>query len=202
MIKSIIFDFGDVFINLDKTATALGLKKLGIPAFTQDMQDRNDAYEKGQLSTEEFITAYLDDFPELTRKEFISCWNAVLKDFPQHRLDFLNDLCQQNKYRLILLSNTNELHIDWVKKNVHFFEHFYKCFEEFFLSQEINHRKPEESIFQYIIDRLEVKPEEALFIDDTRTNTEAASKLGFHTWNINPVSEDVADLFVHQKNLL
>ncbi|HET8753071.1 MAG TPA: HAD family phosphatase [Salinimicrobium sp.] len=195
MIKSIIFDFGDVFINLDKAATLRELKKQGIDEFSPEMLNRNMEYEKGNFASEEFVQIYLNQFPDLSEENFRVCWNSVLMDFPEYRLDFIKKLSEEGKFLLILLSNTNEIHIDWVKENVPFFEEFRNCFDAFYLSQEINLRKPDTSIFDYVIKKHNLIPEETLFIDDTFENTEAAAKLGIKTWTIDPQKEDVVDLF-------
>ncbi len=201
MIKTIIFDFGDVFLNLDKPATARELKKLEISHFSEEMLHQNKLYEKGLITSEEFISGYCESFPKLTSDTFRNSWNAILVDFPEHRLKFLKKLKQEKSYKLILLSNTNHIHIDWVKQNVSFFEEFKNCFDAFYLSQEINLRKPDSEIYEYVLEKHDLKPGETLFIDDTPENTEAASKLGIHTWNIDPVQEDVSDLFTIKSEL-
>ena len=50
MFNAIIFDFGDVFINLDKQATMDGLKNLGISQWNEDLDQLNISFEKGQRS--------------------------------------------------------------------------------------------------------------------------------------------------------
>ncbi|WP_029034675.1 HAD family hydrolase [Salinimicrobium terrae] len=201
MIKSIIFDFGDVFLNLDKPATARELKKLEISHFSEEMLQQNMQYEKGLISSEEFISGYSRSFPQLTSEAFVNSWNSILIDFPKHRLKFLQQLKKEGKYKLILLSNTNHIHIDWVKQNISFFEEFKNCFDAFYLSQEINLRKPDPEIYEYVLEQHDLKPQETLFIDDTAENTEAAAKLGIHTWNIDPMKEDVVDLFTVKSEL-
>jgi putative hydrolase of the HAD superfamily len=201
MIKTIIFDFGDVFLNLDKPATARELKKLEISHFSEEMLHQNRLYEKGLISSEEFISGYCESFPKLTSEIFKNSWNAILVDFPEHRLQFLKQLKQEKSYKLILLSNTNHIHIDWVKQNVSFFEEFKNCFDAFYLSQELNLRKPEPDIYEYVLKKHDLKPGETLFIDDTPENTEAAAQLGIHTWNIDPIQEDVSDLFTIKSEL-
>ncbi len=201
MIKTIIFDFGDVFLNLDKPATQRELERLEIRNFSEDMLLHNQQYEKGLISSQEFLDWYLENYPQLTEAALTDSWNAILKDFPPHRLDFLRRLAQEGRYQLILLSNTNHLHIDWVKANVPFFEEFKSCFDAFYLSQEINFRKPDHSIYQFVMRTHELDPSETLFIDDTSENTRAASELGIHTWNIDPAREDVTDLFQIKKEL-
>ena len=201
MIKTIIFDFGDVFLNLDKPATLRELKKHEISHFSEEMLQKNMAYEKGLISSEAFIAEYCKSFPKLNSENFTSSWNAILLDFPKHRLEFLQQLKSEGRFELILLSNTNHIHIDWVKQNIAFFEDFKNCFDAFYLSQEINLRKPDPEIFEFVLNRHELKPEETLFIDDTPENTQAAAQLGIHVWNIDPENEDITDLFTVKKNL-
>ncbi|NJW51478.1 HAD family hydrolase [Salinimicrobium oceani] len=201
MIKTIIFDFGDVFLNLDKPATARELKKYNISHFSEEMLQKNLEYEKGLITSEEFIESYCSSFPDLTSEAFTGTWNSILVDFPEHRLKFLQKLKQEGKFELILLSNTNHIHMDWVKKNIAFFEEFKACFDAFYLSQEINLRKPDPEIYKFVLGKHSLDPDEVLFIDDTAENTAAASKLGIHTWNIDPVTQDVTDLFTIKSDL-
>lgn len=201
MIKTIIFDFGDVFLDLDKAATKRELERHKISDFSEEILQMNREYEMGLLSSEEFIDSYCTTYPQLTSEAFTTSWNAILLKFPEHRLKFLQDLQKEGKYKLILLSNTNDIHIDWVKENISFFEEFKECFDAFYLSQEINLRKPEHSIYQFVLEQHDLKPAETLFIDDTPENTKAAAELGIHTWNIDPSKEDVVDLFTIKKEL-
>lgn len=201
MIRTIIFDFGDVFINLDKAATLRELEKLEVRSFSEEDLKQNMEYEKGLLTSDEFVDAYIKTYPHLTKEGFKKSWNSILVDFPKSRLDFIRKLSEEKKYQLILLSNTNHIHIDWVKENVEFFEEFKNYFDAFYLSQEINMRKPEPSIYQYVLKKHDLRPEETLFIDDTKENTDAAAELGIRTWNIDPVKEDVTQLFEIKKEL-
>ena len=49
MINTIIFDFGDVFINLDKEAPAVEFKKLGLEEWHPDLEELNLQFEKGKI---------------------------------------------------------------------------------------------------------------------------------------------------------
>lgn len=201
MIKTIIFDFGDVFINLDKPATLRELKKLNIVSLPEDLLTINEKYEMGLVSTEAFLNSYVNTFSSRTNKEIQVAWNAILMDFPKNRFQFIKKLSEEKNFQLILLSNTNEIHIDWIKDSIPFFEDFKKCFDAFYLSHEINLRKPNSDIFDYVLKKHQLLPEECLFIDDTAENTEAADKLGIHVWNLEPTREDVIDLFTTNKTL-
>ena len=196
MIKNIIFDFGDIFINLDKQGTYKALAKLGVSEVTQSMMQSYYNYEKGLMTTTEFIDFYESEFG-IKKQDLIDAWNAVLLDFPKRRLDFLQELSKQNKYRLFLLSNTNDLHIKWVQNSVgnSFFKDFKNCFEQFYLSHEIHLRKPDLEIYEFVLQQNNLIAEETLFVDDLKENTEAANKLGIHIWNLNPQKDDVTELF-------
>jgi putative hydrolase of the HAD superfamily len=202
MIKTIIFDFGDVFINLDKKgALRRALTLFKTDSFPEDMVTINNLYEKGLISTADFITFYKGKFPKITDDKIIEIWNCIIKDFPTYRLDFLKNLAEEKKYNLILLSNTNELHINWVKTHIPFYKQFKNYFDVFYLSHEIHLSKPSPEIFQFLLRNNNLLARECLFIDDTQIHTITAKQLGIHTWHINPKTEDIVDLFKIKKEL-
>lgn len=201
-IKTIIFDFGDVFINLDKQgAMQHALHIFGLDELPEDLVAINTLYEQGLLSTVEFVDFYTENFPKLSKNNIIDAWNYILKDFPEYRLNFIKELAKQKEYNLILLSNTNDLHISWIKEQVSFYEDFKACFNKFYLSHEIQLRKPNVDIYEFVLNENKLKPQECLFIDDTKDNTNTASTLGIHIWNIDETKEDVIDLFTINKHL-
>ncbi|CAM1343278.1 HAD family hydrolase [Tenacibaculum amylolyticum] len=195
MIKNIIFDFGDVFINLDKQATYRELYKLGVQDISEEMMQVYYNYEMGLLTTDEFVEFFHNTF-QLKKEDLIAAWNAILLDFPLHRLAFLKELAKNKSYRLFLLSNTNDLHISWIQNDwgTALYNEFKSCFEQFYLSHEIKMRKPNTNIFEFVLKENDLIASETIFIDDTRENTEAAQKLGIHVWNNNPETEDVVEL--------
>lgn len=202
MIKNIIFDFGDVFLNLDKKgALESALKMFEIDTLSDEIHAINALYEQGLMSTEEFLEFYLDNFPHLDKSSLMEVWNCILIDFPDHRLDYIKQLAADKKYKLILLSNTNALHMDWVKDNVPFFEDFKTYFDAFYLSYEVQLRKPNANIYEYVLKENNIKAEETLFIDDTEENITSASKLGIHTWHLNPEVDDITKLFSSKADL-
>jgi putative hydrolase of the HAD superfamily len=177
------------------------LKLFQLEHFDDDMLATNIAYEMGQISTETFIDFYLTKFNTLDKAQIIEAWNYILKDFPIYRLNFLKQLKEHYDYKLVLLSNTNELHINAVKSKVPFYEEFKSCFDAFYLSHEIKKRKPNSDIFEFVLDENQLMPEESLFIDDTEENTASASQLGLKVWNIDEKKEDVIQLFDLKKEL-
>jgi putative hydrolase of the HAD superfamily len=202
MIKNIIFDFGDIFINLDKVGAMTTISKLlDITELTPEMAQTNMAYEKGLISTEAFISFYTKKYPHIPKQDIIDSWNCLLLDFPQHRLDFIKKISTQ--YRCFLLSNTNEMHIDWIKNDwgIELYNEFKNCFEEFYLSHEMNMRKPDTNIYEFVLQQHGLNATETLFIDDTKENTDTTIKLGIHSWNLIPEKEDVVDLFTLKSDL-
>lgn len=200
MIKTIIFDFGDVFINLDiDKAIQRALTLFKVNSFSDETIATNNLYEQGLITTTDFIKFYKKTFPSITESEIIETWNSILKDFPVYRLEFLKTLSEEKKYILILLSNTNELHINWVKEHIPFYNQFKNCFDAFYLSHEIQLKKPNTEVFQFVLDQNNLIAEECLFIDNTKEHIETASKLGFNTWNLKPATEDIVDLFKIKK---
>jgi len=202
MINTIIFDFGNVFVNLDiEAAHKHALETFQIESLSEEMLGFNSFYEQGLISTDEFLEFYSENFPKLSKEELIDIWNFMLKDFPESRLDFLKAIQQSSKYKLILLSNTNALHINYIKDHVSFYEEFKNCFDAFYLSHEINLVKPNQDIFEFILNKNKLKAEECLFIDDNQDNINTANTLKIKTWHINPETEDVINLYDIKKDL-
>jgi len=201
MIKNIIFDFGDIFINLDKQATYREMEKLGVTQIPEGMMTNYYNYEKGLISTDDFIAFYQKKFPFIKRQELVDAWNAILLDFPNHRLEFLRELSASKQYRLFLLSNTNELHITWVQQHwgMELYNEFKNCFEQFYLSHEINFRKPDAEIYKFVLNENILNASETLFVDDLKENTAAAQELGIQVWNLISEEEDVVDIYIKKK---
>ncbi|NKI32570.1 HAD-IA family hydrolase [Croceivirga thetidis] len=199
MIKNIIFDFGDVFINLDKPATFREMQKFGLTAVTPELDILCKNYEKGLISSTSFLNETSAMFPQASKQELTNAWNAILLDFPSHRLDFIESIAAQEPYRLFLLSNTNELHIDFVRKKMgeEDFTRFKNLFEKFYLSHEIHMRKPDREIFDFVLDENELNPVETLLVDDTVENIETALRLKINCWHIKVGKEDVVQLKEH-----
>lgn len=195
MIDTIIFDFGDIFINLDKQATIDRLQSLGLSSWNGDLDQLNISFEKGQISRDNFLLGIQKHIPNASIDEILVAWNAVLLDFPLHRLEFLQLLSQ--KYRLFLLSNTDSIHIEHFeqREGASFYGDFYQCFEKVYFSYEMGMRKPDTEIYNALIRQHELSPKRTLFVDDKKDNTDAAKTLGLQVWNLQVGQEDVVELF-------
>jgi len=196
MIKNIIFDFGDVFINLDKEIIFREMQKYGRPTLTPELIALSNSFEVGHTSAEAFIEGLQSFYPKATSLDIIEIWNGMLLDFPDYRLEFIENLAEEKEYRLFLLSNTNALHIPHVTKIMGEakFNRFKRSFEKFYLSHEIHLRKPNADIYEFVLEKNELRPSETFFVDDMVVNTESARKLGIKTWNLIVGQEDIIEL--------
>ncbi len=200
MIKTIIFDFGDIFINLNKQKEIDEFKKLGLDGPNEELIQLNDAFERGKITELEFIQGFQKYLPNADIHDIRKAWNSIIGEFPLYRLEFLQKL--KTKYRLFLLTNTDAMHISRFEHmaGISFFSDFYQCFEKVYYSFEMGMRKPEPEIFSYILKKHDLSPKRTLFVDDKKENTDAAASLGINVWNLQVGEEDVVDLF--QKKIL
>jgi len=197
MLKNLIFDFGGVLLNLNVQAT----KDAFIQLFQEDYSDKIEKdlehvyhdFERGKISNKSFVATHV----QLAKNEIINdtdvirAWNSMLLDFPKDRLNML--LALRKKYRVFLLSNTNAIHIAHV---MHKLEEVYgitdfneKYFDKVWYSHEVGHRKPDASIYQFVLQDAGLKANESLFIDDNTANILAAREAGLHGQIHDPTQE-------------
>ncbi|MDG1332347.1 MAG: HAD family phosphatase [Crocinitomicaceae bacterium] len=186
-IDTIIFDFGGVLINIDYHKTIDAFKDLGIEDFEESYSQADQTslfsdLEIGKISAQRFVNDLLHFLPNGTSSnKVVHAWNAMILDVPKSGIDLLQRL--KGKYRLFLLSNTNEIHIpkalaEWKKTSE---VNFYDCFDHVYLSHEMGMRKPNAEIFERVCQEQNIKPENALFIDDSAQHIKGATKVGLNT---------------------
>jgi putative hydrolase of the HAD superfamily len=192
-IKNIIFDLGGVIFNVDYHKTLDEFKKLGLENFEQlysqlQQTDLFDKLETGKISPAIFRNKIRQHISKpLTDEKIDAAWNAMILDTPKERLDVLSYV--KSHFRTFLLSNTNEIHIDYFNK--HLLDTFgihdlSEYFEKLYFSYQIGLRKPDKEVFDYVIRINKLNPAETLFIDDTFQHIEGARKAGlqgFHLTN-------------------
>ena len=81
MIKNIIFDFGDIFINLDKEGLQNALQSLGIKEWNADLNELNESFEKGLCSEEYFLSGIQKHTSGKNLDEIKVSWCKILSDF-------------------------------------------------------------------------------------------------------------------------
>jgi len=186
----IIFDFGGVIIDIDYQATINAFKKLGIVEFDElysqaAQSDLFNAIETGRISPQHFINGLLDLLPKgTTPNQVVHAWNAMILEIPKERIEFLLNL--KKTHKIYLLSNTNSIHIDkalraWKKASDTAIE---QVFDKIYLSHEMQMRKPDMEIFEFVCSEQQLDPQRTLFIDDSIQHVEGARKSGLQAHHL------------------
>jgi FMN phosphatase YigB (HAD superfamily) len=186
--QAIIFDIGRVIVrlNLDRAFAPLAAaleesgEWKGQPKRTPDQMwtaiqsdSRWGEWQEGRITPQqwhEHITERLGI--RLSFADFCTAWNRVLDPRPILGDELFVRL--GSSFRLALLSNTDELHVDYMERHFSFMAFFpvriYSC--------RVGFTKPAPAIYQAALDALQVPAESALYIDDIPEFVEAARQLG------------------------
>ena len=185
-VKNIILDFGGVLLNIDYQLTEQAFIKLGCSNFREiysqaAQTDLFNKFETGHITETVFFEELkkISGVEKLTISEIKNAWNAMLINFPVENYLMLKEL--KKKYRVFLLSNTNETHItafeNLVKKPCTIAE-FENLFEKVYYSYKMGVRKPDTACFLQVLNENNLKTEETIFIDDSIQHIEGAKKAG------------------------
>ena len=140
--------------------------------------------ETGAITKAEFRTGIREaaNNPALKDEEIDAAWNSLLIGVPENVHEVL--LAVKKNYRTFLLSNTNQIHYDYILdylKKEYEVENNDHLFEKAYYSQLMQLRKPNVEIFEQVIKENNLNPEETLFIDDSPQHLIGAKKAGLHT---------------------
>lgn len=188
-IKNIIFDYGNVIFEIDFKIAQKALSQLGIPNIDNFFGHKGhdnlfSELETGAISPAEFRDGIREAAQNaaLTDEEIDAAWNSLLLGVPENVHEVLSKV--KNKYRTFLLSNTNQIHYDYIMdylKKEYEVENNDHLFEKAYYSQLMFLRKPHVEIFEQVIKENNLNPEETLFIDDSPQHLIGAKKAGLHT---------------------
>ena len=186
-IKNIIFDLGNVIINIDGNLTSKAMKNLGFKDFEKSytlfkQTDLFDRLEKGLINSDYLrneLRKHIEH--EVSDNRFDEAWGAMLLDFPKARINLIQELSK--RYNVYLLSNTNAIHYKQYSQSFidqYGFE-FNSLFIKAYYSFQMGMRKPDVEIFKSTLSDSNLLPEETLFIDDLKENIVSAEKVGIKT---------------------
>ena len=190
---TLIFDLGGVLLNINYHKTTDEFKKLGVVEFDKLYTQLNqhhifDGFERGEISAVNFRTQIVEESGiDISQEPFDKAWNAMLLDFPEERMNLLEQL--RNTHRIFLLSNTNAPHIiafNRYMKQIGLYDRFINVFEKRYYSFEVGMRKPEKRIFDLVVDENKLDKAKTLFIDDSPQHVEGAIKTGLHAVYLEP----------------
>jgi putative hydrolase of the HAD superfamily len=178
--KAIIFDFGNVvgFFSHQRTYQRLAAHS---PLSWEEMKgqiyggDLEHAYESGRVSSTEALA-------EVRRRCALTCDDAILADAYCDifwRNDAVCDLIPRlaGRYRLILGSNTTELHSQKFRAQ---FADTLRHFDHLVLSHEIGTRKPSPEFYDHCVKHARCAAQECVFVDDLPANVAGAVARGLH----------------------
>jgi glucose-1-phosphatase len=185
--KAIIFDLGGVLLDIDFKLTEKAFAELGVTNFSDFFNQfhSNDLFKRLETGMDDQL--FYNDLRaatglSLSNEQIMDAWNALLLDFRPGSVAVLPNL--REKYKLYLLSNTNEIHLQEFQRRYEVWkpgELFDDLFDAAYYSHRIGERKPNASAFEYVLEKHNLIAAETLFIDDSINNIEAAKQLGLQT---------------------
>ncbi len=182
-IRAVFFDIGGVlFHQPDRTAHRIWETRLGLPegqlGRTIWMMPISAQAEIGQVSEDDVWAAVAGRFQlnpidaAALRGDFFSggVWRAELIDYARS----LRTRCATGTvYKTGIISTA------WPEARTSIQEHINaSMFDDLIFSAEVGLAKPDRRIYTLALERLQVQPAEAIFIDDVQANVEAAQAIG------------------------
>lgn len=195
MIKNIIFDLGNVLIRFKpEEFVNKNIKKEYREKFFNAVfkgQEWADL-DRGVLEYSDAVKIFSEKIPE--------CSSEIKKLFDNYILDVLEPIEKnieimkslKGKYKLFVLSNFHYPAFDYIFKNWEFF----KYFDGKVVSGHCKLLKPEKKIYELLCLTYSLKPNECVFIDDTKANIESAEEFGIngiHLTDINILEEKLKE---------
>lgn len=184
----LLFDLGGVLIEL-----------AGVPRLLEWMEYRVDAdglnkkwlyseavrdYERGRISSKEYAEKMVEEFRlTISAEQFLKEYEFFPKDFYPGARELLSNLSK--KYKVAVLSNTNELH--WSRFGRE--ECLAGIADRCFVSHLTGFMKPDIEAFLHIIGKLGCEPGRILFFDDNLPNVAAARNAGMQAEHVRDFGE-------------
>jgi glucose-1-phosphatase len=178
MIKAIIFDLGRVIVPFDfrrgyaRLEVLCGIAAADIPGRI-GATDLVQRFECGRIAPEDFVREIAAQLEmTISHAEFSEIWNSIFLPETLIPEDLLRALAE--RYRLVLLSNTNYIHFEGIRVNYPLLRHFHA----YILSYEVGAMKPAPEIYRRAITAAGCRPEECFFTDDILEYVEGARREG------------------------
>ena len=181
-IDTIVFDLGGVLIdwNPDYVFRTIFENEEKMRWFynnicTPAWNEEQDAGRSLQVATEELVT----QFPEHEEniRAYYGRWEEMLGGPISGTVEVLRELKQSNQFKLFALTNWSHETFPIALQKYDFLH----WFDGRLVSGEEKTRKPFPEIYQKLIQRFDIEPGKAIYIDDNKKNLEPAAQLGFQT---------------------
>lgn len=194
MINTIVLDIGNVLAHFrwmeyleDCGYTDEVKQKIGKATVRSN---RWNELDRGVIDETKLFTECCKEEPSV-EKEILQLFEDVSQLVWEYdySTDFIRGL-KANGYKVYLLSNYARFTFQYAKENFGFI----KQVDGGIISYEVKCTKPEATIYQLLIDKYHIQPEEAVFLDDLPANLEGAKPFGFHTIQVKSYEQAVEDL--------
>lgn len=197
MIKTMIFDMGNVLINFSYKIAAQHVSQMcraqpeRIKEFLFD-SGLHYAYETGKFTGLEIYERFKEAFPGKFSPEDLK-QAACSMFWPKPEMEEIARNLRDQGYHMILLSNICDIHFDFIKAQYQFPAYF----DHWVLSYEVGFRKPDPEIYRKALALAEAPAEKCFFIDDMKENVEAACGLGIkgHHFREVPVLKEALNSY-------
>lgn len=183
----LVFDMGHVFVDFDWDVVCQGFCRIS-GRTREELRDgfghvAGLGYESGRITTAGFL-AELNQYlgTAITLEQFKELWNATFCE-NEEMAALLTNLKKQRP--LYLLSNTNEIHFDFLEDKFNVSRHF----AEMILSYRVGCSKPDADIYHEVMRRSGKTAERCLFVDDLEPNVAAARALGMNAIQFKSVQQ-------------
>lgn len=184
-INTIVFDFGGVLIDWnpeylyrkvfhDKKEMCYFLQHI----CTQEWNEKQDAGRPLAEATKLLQAKHPNYHDEIAM--FYGRWDEMLGGIIDENVALIKPL--KKKYRLYGLTNWSSETLPIAKKMYDFFQYL----DGIVVSGDEKLLKPQPEIYQVLMKRYDVVPQNSLFIDDNMNNIETAAILGFNTIHYTP----------------
>lgn len=189
-----VFDLGNVLIPFDYNIVVEGLEKVetGLGKKFAELYHQNyhihRQHEKGELTSGEFVEIMLGWLEhKMSGEEFCKIYSSLFT-VNEKMIELLPKLKQN--YKLVLLSNTNEIHKKYGWQHYEFIQHF----DKLILSHEVGAIKPEPEIYEAVEQFTQAPASEHLFTDDIEEYMNAAKEKGWDAVQFVGYDEYMAEL--------
>jgi glucose-1-phosphatase len=178
LIKTVIFDLGKVIVPFELERGYAALQPhCNLPV--EEVRRRIVAagivgpFEEGRIAPRDFVRRFSDALGlDVEYDRFCELWSTIFLPDPLVPEALVEGLSR--RYRLLLLSNTNAIHFEMIRRTYPLLRHFH----EFVLSYEVGAMKPDPRIYQAAIERAGCLPGECFFTDDMAPFVEGARRAG------------------------
>jgi len=165
MIKAILCDLGNVIINVHDDIKIRNIKKYSsksekfIKNFLSNSKARKD-FDRGKISAIQLYKNLKSNLNlKLSFRQFKKVWCSYFSR--REEMERLIKKLKKN-YKLILLSNTDEIHFAYIKNKYKILD----IFDGFVLSYKVGYTKPSPLIYLHAIKKVKTFPIQMLYIDD------------------------------------